>query len=359
MGFGIASDGLLGHAYLGSLIVGAAILFMVARVFLLRIRLLLAQRRSARFLARWRPLLSERAVVPRPCKDLNLPHLAKRDQLRFVNLWLSLQESLADEAHDRLNHIARRLNVHRIAQRYLQQKNVSQRLAAVIFLGHLKDRSSWETLAALLRDDNPVISIMAARSLMQIDPGRAVSLVFAELLQREDWPAERVGLVFRHTLVPELADTHLTALLVECDDETAIKLLPNVDFMHHEQRDVVLLNLLRHSRSDRLTSRVLKKVENPNCLELVRRYAGYSRWHVRMQAVAALGRIGGREADVVILRQRLGDEQWWVRYRAAQALVRLLRAVPAELHAIAGEHRDPFARQILTQVLIEEGLRHA
>lgn len=359
MGFGTGSDGFLTEAYLGPLAIGAAILFMMAWVLVLRVHLLLSQRRTAKFLAFWRPLLAEFAIVAIPCKEMVLPRLQRRDFHRFIGLWLTMQESLADEAHERLNHVARRLGAHRVAQRALRRKQVPQRLAAIIFLGHLKDRASWPSLETLLRSANPVISVVAARSLMQINPAKAVPLVFAELLRRDDWPVERLGLVFRHTLTPELANAHLAPLLDDCDDETAIRLLPYVRSMHHEARNALLFALLSRSRSDRLTSRVLRQVENPECLELVRRYTAHPRWHVRMQAVAALGRIGSREQDVAILAERLGDEQWWVRYRAAQALVRLLGHEPDELRALRERHADPYARQMLSQVVNEEGLAHA
>ncbi len=359
MGFGTVSDGFLTWVYFTSLAIGAAILFMMARILVLRVYLLLSQRRTARFEAFWRPLLAELAIVPIPCKGMALPRLHRRDYRRFIGLWLAMQESLADEAHERLNHVARRLGAHRIAQRSLQRKSVPQRLAALIFLGHLKDRASWLTLAAMLHDASPVISVVAARSLMQTNPAKAAPLVFAELLRREDWPVERLGLVFRHTLSPELANLHLTPLLDDCDDETAIRLLPYVRYLHHEARDALLFALLSRSRSDRLTSRVLRQVENSGCLEQVRRYTAYPRWHVRMQAVAALGRIGTREEDLAILTERLGDEQWWVRYRAAQALVRLLGQSPNELRALQERHADPYARQMLAQVMREEALSHA
>lgn len=359
MGFGTGSEGVLSGASVVSLAIAGAILFMLLRIFVLRVTLLLAQRRSESFFACWRPLLADFAVVARPCKEIILPRLYRRDYHRFIGLWLELQESLADEAHERLNHVARRLNAHRIAQRCLQRNKMQQRLAAIIFLGHLKDRASWPTLEILMRDANPIVSVLAARSLMQTNPAKAAPLVLAELLRRSDWPVERLGLVFRHTLTPDLANAHLAPLLDDCDDETAIRLLPYVRSMQHEARDALLFALLRRSRSDRLTSRVLRQVENAECLELVRQYTSYSRWHVRMQAVAALGRIGSRELDVAILTERLGDEQWWVRYRAAQALVRLLGHAPEELLKLREQHADPYARQMLAQVLREQGVGHA
>jgi HEAT repeat protein len=49
----------------------------------------------------------------------------------------------------------------------------------------------------------------------------------------------------------------------------------------------------------------------------------------------------------------LSDKEWWVRYRAAQALSRLPSMRSPRLKSIQAKQRDPFARDMLAQVIAE------
>jgi HEAT repeat protein len=72
-----------------------------------------------------------------------------------------------------------------------------------------------------------------------------------------------------------------------------------------------------------------------------------------VQAAKALGRIGER-ADTARLVQLLADREWWVRYRAAQALVELPWLKRAELAALASGLEDRYAADMLAQVMAEQ-----
>ena len=54
------------------------------------------------------------------------------------------------------------------------------------------------------------------------------------------------------------------------------------------------------------------------------------------------------------LIELLKDPQWWVRYRAAQALVGLPFLSRAELNRLLVDLPDQFAREIFRQVFAEE-----
>jgi HEAT repeat protein len=69
-------------------------------------------------------------------------------------------------------------------------------------------------------------------------------------------------------------------------------------------------------------------------------------------AAKALGRIGDA-SDVDRLVGLLGDREWWVRYRAAQAIVELPSLGRAQLDALQAALTDRFAADILAQVMAE------
>jgi hypothetical protein len=65
----------------------------------------------------------------------------------------------------------------------------------------------------------------------------------------------------------------------------------------------------------------------------------------------------GRPEDAGRLEKLLGDEEWWVRYRAAKAVVRLPRMSALDLEQIRRRLQDQYARDILGQAMAEAGIR--
>ena len=65
----------------------------------------------------------------------------------------------------------------------------------------------------------------------------------------------------------------------------------------------------------------------------------------------------GTADDASILIALLSDAQWWVRYRAAQALARLPSVDVPKLESIQAAQSDRFARDMLSQVIAEVHLR--
>jgi HEAT repeat protein len=73
---------------------------------------------------------------------------------------------------------------------------------------------------------------------------------------------------------------------------------------------------------------------------------------VRGQTAKVLGRIG-EHSDVNRLIPLLADAEWWVRYRAAQALVGVPFLSMAEIELLRHNLADRFARDMLAQALAE------
>jgi HEAT repeat protein len=96
-------------------------------------------------------------------------------------------------------------------------------------------------------------------------------------------------------------------------------------------------------------------LRGPQLLDAVRAMIVHPRWHLRMEAAKALGRIGLPD-DLPRLEGLLGDAQWWVRYRAAQSIVRLPFLSRTELERLRARQTDRYARDILAHVLAERAL---
>jgi HEAT repeat protein len=117
----------------------------------------------------------------------------------------------------------------------------------------------------------------------------------------------------------------------------------------------VIRQILAEPHDEHLISVCLQVISDPQDLDKVRLLLKHPRWHVRMHAASAIGRLGGCDDDVESLLPLLSDAQWWVRYRTAQTIAHLLQD-PDALVCLRDRQQDRFARDILTQVLAEQTL---
>jgi HEAT repeat protein len=316
----------------------------------LRVSLKRREKHALQFTALWRPVLMNALVDP-ACE---LPLLRARDWLSFLKLWNYLQESLRGEATNSLNQVARRLHADAQARGLLRRGNRAQRLIAILTLGNLRDRESWDDMLTSAASRDNIASLNAARALIQIDPMAGVEHLMPLVLARNDWDVARLarmlgdarsafGLLLTRTIVGLKAHQLLRALqLVE-----ALRLqLPAATLrylLHRQQQPPAVL------------AAALRVAHGAAVLPTVREHLQHRDWRVRAQAVHALSRFG-EPADVTLLSAGLGDAEWWVRYAAAQALASLPFLGHEGLAELQLTITDPVARQILAQVAAERGL---
>ncbi len=85
-------------------------------------------------------------------------------------------------------------------------------------------------------------------------------------------------------------------------------------------------------------------------LNLVKNYLNHEKSFIRMRAITALGEIGNQEI-LPYLEKSLSDPDWWVRYRTAQAIMKLPGMNTEALIAIRDRQTDRFGIDILNYVL--------
>lgn len=343
---------MLAFAYLSASCVAGVVVLLVLRILIYRVQLIFSRRKMASFKATWEPVLTGCIVEEESFPLEELPVLTKGERFMFLTLWNYYQEAFAGLASTRLNAMASRLNIAEYARCLVKKSALRQRLVATVFLGNISDRESWQILEEQLQDDNVLLSIQAARSLAQIDLDRALPTIFAELLGRDDWQGAQVAAVLRKEIRADVLTPHLSSFFQNCSDNEAAKLLPFMDYMYHEAHSQYLRFLISKSKSTHLISLLLQAVDSEENLELVRELVDHDQWYIRNQAVAALGRLGDR-MDLPLLIKGLGDEQWWVRYRAAEGVVGILRDREEEIISIRDKHEDRYAKEMIDQVLAE------
>lgn len=327
--------------------------------FGLRARLVRRQRRTQNFREVWQPLLFEYLDGERQA----LPALTRRDWADFLYLWNYLQGSVRGLANERLNALAAEVKLTSKAHQLLKRVSVPRRLLAIQALGYLRDETAWEKLAQLAQGKHTELSLTAAQALFRINPGRAAEILLPLIVRREDWSPALVAGFFRDTDAQELAEILGQAALqavqgVETGEVTphqAARLVRYLEAADLKTASRVLCQILNESDEQEILVACLKLVQTPFALTQVRRLLKDARWPVRMGAALALGRIGAT-ADQKALQTTLGDAEWWVRYHSARSLAKITGYDAAALEQIAARQNDPFAREIVKQVLAEAGL---
>lgn len=349
LAFNSPTDPILAAAFWAGLASLALTLLLGLQIIFMRYRLRYLQRLQQATVARWRPVLHGAIVGEQPAQ---LPPLKPNERLPFLRLWVYIHESLRGDAGEALNDIAHRLQCDDIARALLRSGQRTEKLLAVLVLGLLRDQASARPLRHLATLPDSAVSIYAYWALVRIDPASAVDEDMMRLLtRREDWPVTRLVLILQE--MPEQCPAAFDRALRAADERDVLRLLRIAHALRLTLAADILAGLLAHA-SIEVQLAALKLVQSPQLLEQISAAVAAEDWRVRMQAAAALGRIGGAD-EVAALVGLLGDEQWWVRYRAAHALLALPFVKQADIERVRASLSDRFAVDILTHALHEKG----
>lgn len=312
----------------------------------MRLMLRRRQRSDARALARWRPLLNAAIVGEMPD---SLPPLRRAERLPFLRLWAHLQGSLRGEANEALNEVARRLGIDAYARGLLVRGNRPARLLSALVLGHLHDREAWPALLRMAEQPDNTVALTALWALVRVDPPAAADYMVPLFIAREEWALSLAAGILQQATEPAAAA--LTRLLPQLGEDKLPRALRIAEALHLALPGAVLGAALR-SPSMPVVIAGLRGVRTPETLPEVRALLAHADWQVRVQAARALGRVGER-ADAERLVQLLGDREWWVRYRAAEALLELPALSRADLDVLRASLTDRFAADMLSQAMAE------
>ena len=323
---------------------------MAAIVIAMRTRALRLARRNAAVLAKWRPVLARAAAG----EVVDVPQLPAAQCLPLLLLWNQLQESLRGESHDRLNVLGERLGLYSLARRLEDSRYLAARVLGHATLGHFAVASDWQRLDEGMQELNTPASLAAARALLRIDAQAAAPHVIERYLAHSDWPAPRVGTLLRESPHEAIAASFVQRL-VDGSLYERLRLLPLLRFAEVPNIDSVLDRLVRTSREPQVLSIALRQLHGPAALPDVRKLTAHQDPLVRSAAAQALGRIGNGD-DHDVLLSMMSDSNWWVRYRAAQALLGMPRMGADDVVQLRRTVGDRYARDMLDHVMAERGL---
>lgn len=325
-------------------------LIMLAGTLMMRYYQLVEERRQMALEELWAPILAA-CLYEMPAR---LPKIKRRDVMYFLLLWNRFQEKLRRESRIILGQVLYRLDLVPAVMGYLKSRDQNQRVLAALTLGNLGEKLAFNRLARLALEDEGLAGQMAALALARIDREAAAPIVVPLIAERRDWPVSRLATLLNE-IGPELAAAYFVPVWETADKGDWPRLMRLVGLLERREAITLVQSILKNESDPELLAAALAAVRGlgaAECLEAVREYLDHPSWQVRVQAVNALGSLAG-EQDVPALEASLSDENWWVRYRSAQALVSLPFLSYDELIALRDRQADRFARDIIEQAIAE------
>jgi hypothetical protein len=344
---------ILAFAFWLGVAVAAMTLVMMAATLTMRRLALRRERIYAAAVALWRPII----VADAGSVATEIPSLSARDRSGFIRVWNDVHESLRGGTTDKLAKIAREVGLEQHLYHSLQSATFHDRVMAVIALGYVRSVESIGHVARYLDDKSPIMSLCAARALMQIDPVRAAPQLVPRVVERSDWSQGSIAAILQET-GGAIVSGQLTEATLKAEGEAASRLIRLLAGVSPASAAPIIRDWLRSAADEHLISTCLQVMSNQADLDCVRPLLAHPRWHIRMQAATTLGRLG-MPGDEQRLIGMLSDSQWWVRYRAAGGLLNLSFVGTVRLRQIQGTLSDAYARDIITHVLAELALGEA
>ncbi|MGB9791539.1 MAG: HEAT repeat domain-containing protein [Thermacetogeniaceae bacterium] len=306
------------------------------------------------FQREWLPVLAEAAAGNSP----GLPALGPGDWEYFLALWCHFQESLQGESRENLLSLGRALGLEREAKGMLASRDGFKRALAITALGYLREETEWGRIAEIAEENEGIEGYIAALALARIDPKRAAAVVVPVVARRSFWPQERVAALLKE-LRPENIGDLLVREIEKAPPESRPRLIRLVHFSPWEQAAGLVRRLLAEEEDPEILAASLvavRQLGDVECGDLVRSLLGHPAWQVRVQAVNALAIMAKRQ-DLDALIRLLSDENWWVRYRSAQAIVWLPFLKREDVERILEGIGDRYGRESLERSIAEREAR--
>jgi HEAT repeat protein len=320
----------------------------------LRVATISSNQRRRSFLTRWRDVFATSMLSLESARQQPLPRVRRSDRVDLLEEWNRARSMVNGSAVDNLIELAQRTGIPEVALRLFHGRRIRSRILAVQTIGHLRLARHRDDLRALLEHENTALSITAAAALVDIDPDVGISAVVPLINRRRDWPKTRVSVLLRQAGSARISEPMYRAIRSE-DDAGKTYLLQFARLMEAEILDALVEDLLRESRDPGVLNAALKLVSGFAGVPRIAMLTKHEAWFVRMQAAKVLGRVG-QEEHLSLLEALLDDPEWWVRYRAAQAITSLPFLGPNQLRKLRLRQSDPFAGDILQQTFAEVGL---
>lgn len=337
---------------IGAVFVATIVLFVYTMG--LRVATLTAGKRRRAFLQRWRDVFALAMLSEADAAEQILPRVRRDQKIDLLEEWNRARSIVDGGAVANLIILAHRAGIPRLAHRLMRRRRVQSRILAAQTFGHLAEDEVRDDVLQLVYSDNIALSITAAIALTQIDAEFALSKIVPMIESRRDWPKNRVSALL-NIAGSELISEPMYRAIRTAGDPGKAYLLQFARLVEAEVLDALVVDLLRSNNDPAVLNAALKLVTGFGGVPRIAALTQHKTWFVRMQAANVLGRVGQQE-HLSLLEALLDDPEWWVRYRAAQAITSLPFLGPNQLRSIRHKQADRFAADILQQAFAEAGI---
>jgi HEAT repeat protein len=290
--------------------------------------------------------------------DLVLASAGSRlDRQIAAEVTIELAELVRGSDRERFLHNAQALGVADVLRRALRAGSAQERLTAAEALAMFPGETAREVLAAL-DDRNPDVRLGAALALAQNHRAPPA----AELVRKLGLGTrERSRLAV--SLMRDLVETDPQGVEAMLYDETlpdeaklaATDALAASGMVESAPLVAWMAGAAKHQTElQPRIYRALGRIGHPGGRDAVLEGLRSPEWQVRSAAAEAAGKIGLTDA-IAPLRDLLGDDHWWTRFRSGEALSRLGRAGRNALIQEA-QSGSPLAQHAATATLTERSL---
>lgn len=338
-------------AFWGSGLLLLAILGVMAYLFVFRINFLIARFRRRRVEQEW---LDVFRLLKKGEEPAQLPRLARGEKVFFLELWLE-HRKLADDHYGRyLDALARRValqntivSILRPGKLEILPSKIWLQGIAIAAVEYIDTEQTREMLLEMTESDNTYVVVNACASLAKLKvPGYEREIIqtmfrfpadapeiFARVSQAGGSDVLHIMLPFLDRL-PRHTVMNFISLAESSDDESLI--------------EVLLYRLKRTTQEEEIAAilRCIGRFDQDGLREAVLPFLEHSSTYIRIQAAKAIGRLGTTR-DIRLLVPLLSDPDWWMRYRAARAIVKLSNQNWDALAKLQSELHDQYAKDII------------
>jgi HEAT repeat protein len=338
---------------------GAVCIVLGAVLVVLRRRNQNIFRRRSELQQRWQKTFRSAFTAP----TAEFPPILRQDRydvLLVFNQVRQLRQSDRDSDRDErtaygatLDEMARRIGLDAYAATLLDRKDDADKIAALNLLGWQGDARLIPMVRNLMKTGRASLSRAAAEALLRMDP-TSVEEVVIQVRDRFGYVRARVELMLREVGTARL-DPALTRVIATSDDRGKMRLLDYLGCSSPSAARQICRDVIATSTNAELVAAALKTlatVAQPEDADLGRRFAADDRPFLRLAALRVLKETAGTQ-DLQLLEQLTSDSSWWVRQRAAEALVSV--DAGSEIAArVLEAHEDPYARAAVTAALASQ-----
>lgn len=254
----------------------------------------------------------------------NLTNLQKRDKTVLRKLAIDLSHLVRGHERDRLIELLEAIGLQKECLSDVHSKDLELRTSAIRALQIFSDDTSRQALLRALEDRNPSIRMAAADALLHTEALPPLDTLMARL--NEQSLLESMDMRSLMSDIARRAPASLVQLARKSKGQLAVERVI-ADALSDSSDYSVITTLIGYSQSDDMDLRArairsLGELHHPAAAAVVQEALSDLRWQIRAVAARAAGQIG-LEQCINGLNFLLDDRNWWVRFRAAEALWRL------------------------------------